>query len=102
MNLEHLEQKILTVARRQQPSDHVPYAFEKRIMALLKDPARRVADLQWGAALWRASIPCVAIGLFASALAFFSAAPVTGPDLLADMENAVLAVAYQDASPDLN
>jgi hypothetical protein len=102
MNLQHLEQKLLAVARRQEPSDHVPYAFEKRIMALLKDPARRVAEFQWGAALWRASIPCVAIGLFASALAFFSPAPATTSDLSSDMENAVLAVAYQDAATDVN
>jgi hypothetical protein len=63
MNLEHLNQKLLAAARRQAPDDRVPYAFEKRIMARLA--AAPVPDglVLWASALWRAAIPCVAIGL---------------------------------------
>ena len=63
MNLNELNQKLLAVARHNAPSDHVPYAFEKRIMAHLT--ARPLPDniLLWGQALWRAVIPCAAVML---------------------------------------
>ena len=35
MNLAELEQKLVAAARANPPSDGVPYAFEKRIMARL-------------------------------------------------------------------
>ena len=47
MNLAELERKLIAAARANPPSDRVPYAFEKRIMARLA--ARPVVD---GWALW--------------------------------------------------
>ena len=41
MNLAELERKLIAAARANPPSDRVPYAFEKRIMARLAEPARR-------------------------------------------------------------
>ena len=35
MNLAELERKLIAAARANPPSDRVPYAFEKRIMARL-------------------------------------------------------------------
>ena len=80
MKLEQLQQKLLAAARAQPPSDRVPYAFEKRIMARL--PAEAVADVGdfWARSLWRAAAPCVAISLALSAWTLFAPAPESGAD----------------------
>ncbi len=72
MNLAELERKLIAAARANPPSDRVPYAFEKRILARL--PARPLADgwELWGRALWRAAAPCVAIMLLLGAWSFFA------------------------------
>ena len=63
MNLDELHKKLLAAARANPPSDHVPYAFEKRIAALLTSrPALDPLTL-WARALWRAAAPCAAIML---------------------------------------
>ena len=49
---------------REIPADNrVPYAFEKRIMAHIKETSKPVANLWelWGHSLWRAVIPCLAV-----------------------------------------
>ena len=55
MNLDGLYKKLIAVARASAPSDHVPHAFEKRIVALLT--GRPVSDVWtlWSRALWRAA-----------------------------------------------
>jgi hypothetical protein len=63
MNLDHLRQKLLGAARAQPPSDHVPYAFEKRIMARLLAPPALDHWALWARALWRAAAPCLALTL---------------------------------------
>ena len=54
---------------REMPSDNqVPYAFEKRIMAHIKEapePAANPWEL-WGHSLWRALVPCLAILVLAA------------------------------------
>ena len=42
MNLAELHNKLIAVARLQKPDERVPYAFEKRITALIA--ARAVVD----------------------------------------------------------
>lgn len=73
MKLVELEKKLISVARANPPSDHVPPTFEKRIMALIS--ARPVQDLwaAWAKGLWYAAAPCVAVMLLFSAWAFFEA-----------------------------
>jgi len=63
MNLDQLQKKLLAAARANPPGDSVPYAFEKRISALLK--SRPIEDplSLWARALWRAAAPCAAIML---------------------------------------
>jgi hypothetical protein len=58
MNLQQLQAKLLAAARRNPPSDQVPFAFEKRIMARLAKPIVDAWSL-WGKALWRAAAACV-------------------------------------------
>ena len=49
---------------REMPADNqVPYAFEKRIMAHIKEAPKAAANLWelWGHSLWRAVVPCLAV-----------------------------------------
>ena len=59
MNLIELQTKLLAAARRNPPADHVPYAFEKRVMARLKGAAPIDLWALWGKGLWRAAASCV-------------------------------------------
>jgi len=63
MDLEKLRMTLLSAARSNPPSAQVPYAFEQRIVARLKEaPAFDVSAL-WARALWRAAASCVAVTL---------------------------------------
>jgi hypothetical protein len=92
MNLTELQHKLLAAARTHPPTDHVPYAFEKRVMArLVESPALEVWAL-WNRVLWRAAAPCLALCLTLGAWSYFAGADTASPDLLAaDLESAVLA-----------
>jgi len=101
MKLDQLHQKLIAAARANPPSDRVPLAFEKRIMARL--PARHVLDewALWSRALWRAAAPCVAIMLLLSAWTFFAPnGAVPSNDLSQDFENTLLAAVDQDQPAD--
>lgn len=63
MNLERLQQKLLAAARANPPSDGVPYAFHKRIVARLVTRPAFDGWALWARALWRATTPCIAIML---------------------------------------
>ncbi len=101
MNLVELHRKLIAAARAHPPTDKVPYAFEKRIMARLErrpilDHARLLAQ-----AWWRAALPCVAIMLLLAAWsAFVPASKVAPRDYSQEFENTVLAAADQDSSAD--
>jgi hypothetical protein len=90
MNPELLRQKLVAAARAAEPpSDRVPYAFEKRIMARLA--GRPVTD-PWSALagfLWRAVLPCCAVMLIAGASTF--AIPSPHEDLGAQLDAVLLA-----------
>ena len=97
MNAENLKKKLIAVARKDAPSDHVPLGFERRIMALIM--TRPIQDLWavWAKGLWYAVGPCVAIMLMFSAWAAF------GPlhqkpsvDLAQQLNNTLLAAVDQD------
>jgi len=93
MNLVELQKKLIAAARTDVPGDHVPYAFEKRVTALLRS---RVAPDQltlWVRGFWRAAVSCVAISLLLGAWAFFNS-PVTATasnDLSQNFETTLLA-----------
>ncbi len=68
MNVDQLHRKVIAVAQGDPPSDHVPYAFEKRIMArLVSSPVADGLTL-WTRLLWRAAAPCLGITLVLSVL----------------------------------
>src|ERR1043165_8753230 len=61
MDLNSLQSKLIRIARANPPSDHVPYCFEKRVMALLRTAPRLDAWAFWARALWGAATPCLAL-----------------------------------------
>jgi len=99
MNLADLHQKLIAVARGNPPSDSVPYAFAKRIMARL--PARPALDhwAFWARALWCAAAPCVAVTLLLTVWASSSkpAAGNASPDLAQQIDTTMLAAVDQDS-----
>ena len=98
MKLEDLEKKLYAVARANPPSDRVPHAFEKRIMALIS--AQPIHDLwaAWARALWYAAAPCVAVMLLFSAWALLEQPSQPKPtiDLAQQLDNTLLAAVDQD------
>jgi anti-sigma-K factor RskA len=97
MKLGELHNKLTTAARLQKPDDRVPYAFEKRIMALIAAQAA-VADrwAVWSRGLWRAALSCVAVTLvFVAVSLFMPSATDNSNDLSQDFENTLLASADQ-------
>ena len=92
MNLAGLQKKLIAAARTEVLDDRVPYAFEKRVTALL---ASRVApqnlDL-WVRGLWRAAMSSVVVALVCGAWVFFTpAAATTADDLSQNFETTLLA-----------
>lgn len=90
MNSESLRQKLIACARTQVPPDSVPYAFERRVMARLPRATGLDAWNLWGAALWRAVVPCFAITLLVAASAFALGTPAEEPS--EPLESVLLAV----------
>lgn len=98
MNLEDLQKKLLAAARANTPEDHVPYAFEKRVLARLA--SQRVdGSVLWARALWRAAVPCVAVTILLTALSFTMVSTETTvtseEDISQQFELALLAPANQ-------
>lgn len=106
MDLERLYRELVTVARANTPSDRVPYAFEKRVLARLKTHPALDGWALWARALWRAAAPCVAIMLLLAAWSVFG--PVASPsgsgapagDISQQLENTLLAAVDQEQAPD--
>jgi hypothetical protein len=97
MQVDELYRKLIAAARAYRPSDQVPYAFEKRILAQLT--LRPVVDTgaEWARALWRAVVPCLAVVILLSVWALV--APGSGSasgDLSQDFVATVLAPVTQD------
>ena len=101
MNLAQLQQKLIAAARQQAPDDRVPYAFEKRILALLGDRVAASESVLWARGLWRAAVSCLALAAACGAIAYFSPMKAdNGSDLSQDFENTLLASVDQaDAAP---
>lgn len=87
MKLDQIIEKLLSTARKDQPSDRVPYAFEKRIMAQIADLPSAAEDLwaTWSRLLWRAVAPCAAVAVL-TAMAWFSVSPAQPDRAMLDPE----------------
>jgi hypothetical protein len=90
MKLDDLHKKLVAVARANPPSDHVPYAFEKRIMAQLNAPLPVDQWALWARGLWRAAAPCVAFMLLVAVLTIFAPPAREVSNLSQELENTVM------------
>jgi hypothetical protein len=95
-----LQRKLINAARKHPPGDQVPYAFERRIMARLRDSAHVDRSLLWAQSLWRATAPCIAIMLFLAAWSAFDPVGDTSGNLPQELDNTILAAAETDNAPD--
>jgi len=80
MNLENLRAKLIAAARDNPPSDNVPYAFEKRVLARLA--GRPAEDLfgVWGRALWKGAAACAAVTAVSVVLSVWTLQSATDTD----------------------
>jgi hypothetical protein len=92
MNLVDLQKKLIAAARTEVLDDRVPYAFEKRVTALIASRvAPRNLDL-WVRGLWRAAVSCVAVAMLCGAWTFFApSTSANSDDLSQNFENTLLA-----------
>jgi len=104
MNLDSLRDKLLAAARNHPPSDRVPYAFEKRILARLREQPVPDLGALWTRMLWRAAAPCVAITLTIGAWSFVGGSATSVPtengevvEFSPDFEQTMLAVVDEQA-----
>ena len=86
MKLDQIIEKLLSTARKDQPSDRVPYAFEKRIMAQIADlPVAEDVWAAWSRLLWRAVAPCTAVAAL-TVVAWLSFSPAQTDRAVHDRE----------------
>lgn len=98
MNEGQLQSKLYAAARAHTPSDRVPYAFEKRVMAHLPSrSARDAISAFWARTLWRAAASCLAVTLLLSAWSWLAPRNSQSTDLVQDLENTVLAATDQES-----
>ncbi len=93
MNLDELHKKLIAAARADVPVDRVPYAFEKRVTALLASRVAPQALDAWVTGLWRAAVSCVGVAMLCGMVALFSSASssASGDDLSQNLDSALLA-----------
>jgi hypothetical protein len=93
-----LERKLLAAAKASPPSDAVPYAFEQRIMARLRQLPVPDALAAWAGGLWRAAAPCVAVAILCGIWTAFTpdTSTAASANLSDDLEQTVLAAVTQD------
>jgi hypothetical protein len=95
MNLVDLEKKLIAAARLNPPSGRVPYAFEKRVMALIASRAVLDRWALWSGALWRGAASCLALVMVLGALSHFTTPRNSVGDFSQDFERTMLAAAIQ-------
>lgn len=61
MKNQNLHSNLIKAAKKLPEDTHVPYAFEKRIMANLQSVPQPDALALWARGLWQASVPCLAL-----------------------------------------
>lgn len=79
---DRLKQKLIAAARLNEPSDRVPYAFERRILEAIRRGAVVDPWLAWSRVLSRAAVLCVAITMISGLWVYFrSGSTLDTPDL---------------------
>lgn len=102
MNIERLKAKLVTAARNDVPSDKVPYAFEKRIMAGIRSRTAEDPWTIWGQWLWRSAMSFAAVAIACGVWSFgspdiHSSSDTAEADLSAQLEQSLYASAVEHA-----
>ena len=94
--IEDILERLLAKTREIPANDRVPYAFEKRIMAHIKEAPTTLADAwsAWAQSLWKAVVPCLAVLVM---VAVWMKAPADGSGATTPQGNAAPAVANFEA-----
>jgi hypothetical protein len=97
MNLNKLHDKLIAAAKNNLPSEHVPYAFEKRIMNRLGSVTPQNHWALWAGPLWRGAVSCIAITVLCGVWAIASSHKADSQESFAQsFESAVYAPASGD------
>ena len=90
--IEDTLERLLTQTREIPANDRVPYAFEKRIMAHIKEAPAALADVwaAWAQSLWKAVVPCLAVLMM---VAVWMKAPTEGNGVTTPQSNSAPEVA---------
>lgn len=91
MNVTELQKKLVAAARANPPGDRVPYAFEKRIMALVPAITPTDSVVVWVRGLWQAAASCAVVALLCGAWSLFHPAASANDDLSQNFETTLLA-----------
>lgn len=91
MNLAELQKKLTQAARLRPADERVPYAFEKRVMAVLSARGAVNSNIFWVRGLWKAAISCVILAILLGAMSLLTPPSSDNPkDLSQDFENTLL------------
>lgn len=91
MNVIELQRKLIAAARASAPDDRVPYAFEKRIVALIEAGVPGNDVVSWVRGLWQAAVSCAVIAVLCGTWVFFNPAGNSSDDLSQNLETTLLA-----------
>ena len=91
MNVTELQRKLIAAARANAPGDRVPYAFEKRVIALIPGMSPNDNAALWVRGLWQAAASCIVIAVLCGAWVFLNPGSNSGDDLSQNLENTLLA-----------
>jgi hypothetical protein len=96
MNVNQLEKKLIAAAKKIRPSDQVPHAFQKRIMARIGRATPLNAWALWARPLWSAAVSCVAITVLCGVWSLAARPPADNSESFSqDFERAVFSSVNQ-------
>ena len=101
MNLDDLQKKLMSAARKSPPEDRVPHAFEKRVMARLSAPGsplfRPDEWVVWARSLWYGASVCASVALLIGVWSVLPDADRDGTsEFSQDIEKTILASVVVD------
>lgn len=97
MELNRLQNKLISAARVDVPSSAVPVAFEQRVLAAVRATPAPDAWWHWSQALWRAAAPCAAVAIIISVWSFWEGANA-GTNWSEEFEHTVVVAAVAQES----